>query len=149
MPVKTELPALVDTNVIMYSLYKSEKHHAACVNLLKQAHDGEVALCVFPQIIGELYSNITPAKMAGSYAPTEAVQAIEEILRFKGISLLPLPADVVPRLLKLLAENKQVRGGDVFDVQLVAAMQGSGIKRVYTYNRKDFVRFDGIEVLEP
>lgn len=86
---------------------------------------------------------VTPAK-----APEEALQGIEQFLRLPGLKLLPLPADVVNRWLALVRAHP-VKGGEVFDVQAVAAMQAHGIWTVYTYNVGDFKDFPGITAKEP
>jgi predicted nucleic acid-binding protein len=42
-----------------------------------------------------------------------------------------------------------VTGPDVFDFQIAATMIGNGVSRIYTYNRRDFEKVAGIEVLTP
>jgi predicted nucleic acid-binding protein len=37
----------------------------------------------------------------------------------------------------------------VFDVQLVATMLANGVRRIYTFNMKDFELFPEIHVIEP
>jgi predicted nucleic acid-binding protein len=50
--------------------------------------------------------------------------------------------------MELLRRNP-VRGGDVFDLQLVATMQANNIHRVYTFNAKDFEAFPELTVVVP
>jgi hypothetical protein len=40
-------------------------------------------------------------------------------------------------------------GRDVFDLQLVATMLGNGVRRIYTFNAKDFEPFQELEVIVP
>jgi hypothetical protein len=42
-----------------------------------------------------------------------------------------------------------VTGGEVFDLQLVAAMKANSILSIYTYNREDFEVFSELEVVKP
>ena len=62
--------------------------------------------------------------------------------------MLPTPSDVVRTWTQLLA-RRPVRGGDIFDLQLVATMLGNGVRRIYTYNRSDFEPFVELMMLEP
>jgi predicted nucleic acid-binding protein len=48
-----------------------------------------------------------------------------------------------------LGEKHNVTGADVFDLQLVATMLEHGVRRIYTYNRDDFLPFGDLEVLTP
>jgi hypothetical protein len=63
-------------------------------------------------------------------------------------SLLPTRADITIRLLALL-RHCTVTGAEVFDVQIVAAMQANGARRIYTFNESDFQAFNEIQVLRP
>ena len=65
-----------------------------------------------------------------------------------GLTLLPVPPDVVLRWVEL-ARRHPVTGGAIYDLQLAATMLGNGIHRIYTYNRPDFEPIDGVEVLTP
>jgi len=60
-----------------------------------------------------------------------------------------MPGGVVARWVKLAGKHS-VKGGDVFDVQLVVAtMLENGSRRIHTYNRSDFEQFDEREVVTP
>ena len=39
--------------------------------------------------------------------------------------------------------------GDVFDLQIVAAMQANGVQRIYTFNTDDFKVFPELAVVIP
>jgi predicted nucleic acid-binding protein len=60
----------------------------------------------------------------------------------------PLPARSPEGWLDLL-RRRPVTGGDVFDLQIVAAMQANGIQRIYTFNTDDFDVFPELAVLTP
>ena len=65
-----------------------------------------------------------------------------------GISILPVPVDIVERWLGLLQTHPVTRAR-IFDVQLVATMLGNGVRRIYTFNVRDFTPFPELEVLLP
>jgi predicted nucleic acid-binding protein len=48
-----------------------------------------------------------------------------------------------------LLQRRPVTGADIFDLQIVAAMQAHGIQRIYTFNRHDFEVFSELEALKP
>ena len=56
------------------------------------------------------------------------------------LHVLPVPANVVDGWIGLLRRHP-VTGGDVFDLQIVAAMQANGVQRIYTFNTSDFEAF--------
>lgn len=141
--------ALVDTNVLVNSVYEGAEHFAPSRTLIERAKASDAGLCVLPQNIAEFYAAVTSAKrVTEPKTADEALAAIDAFLALRGLELLPLPADVVSRLLELLRANP-VTGLRVYDFHLVAAMLGSGVKRIYTFNTRDFERFSELEVLLP
>jgi predicted nucleic acid-binding protein len=48
-----------------------------------------------------------------------------------------------------LIKKYPVNAQDIFDLQIVATMLSNNITRIYTYNEKDFSRYNEIEVLNP
>ncbi|MBA3316093.1 MAG: PIN domain-containing protein [Planctomycetaceae bacterium] len=65
-----------------------------------------------------------------------------------GLTLLPLPTDVVARWIDL-ARRYPVKGAEVFDLQLAAAMLAHGVTTIYTFNTPDFQRVTEIKALTP
>lgn len=77
-----------------------------------------------------------------------ALDLLDEILALPGMTLLPIPQDLVTRWTALLRQYP-VTEAKVFDTQLVANMLGNGVTRIYTFNTTDFQGFPGIQVLTP
>jgi toxin-antitoxin system PIN domain toxin len=141
--------SLVDTNVLVYALHPAAPQHAASRALVESANDPAAGLVVFPQMLAEFFVVVTnPRRVALAKTAEEALQAIEQFLTLPGLTLLPLPTDVVPGWIKLVRASP-VTGGEVFDVQAAAAMLAHGIAAVYTYNTSDFRGFAGITPKEP
>ncbi len=142
-------PAMVDTNVLVYAILQDSDQFQASQDLLDRAQDGEIPLCLTPQVLAELYSVITnPSRVSHPCPSDQAVDVVEEFLAMPGLTLLPMPPDVVSRWADL-ARRHPVRGGAIYDLQLAATMLGNGIHRIYTYNRADFEAIEGLEVLAP
>jgi predicted nucleic acid-binding protein len=142
MPIADE-PSLVDANILVYAASPAVPEYAASRALLESARK----LCVSSQVFAEFYSVVTnPRRVTVPFAPAEARAFIGAVLpRF---DVLPVTAAVVVCWADL-AEKHRVTGADVFDLQLVATMLENGVRRIYTYNRRDFEPFANLEVLTP
>jgi hypothetical protein len=147
-PTRTDL-ALLDTNVVVYAHAGQSPYHLAAKALLQEANEPQAGLCVAPQTVAEFFAVVTsPKRVTSPQSPEEALLAIEQLLARPGITLLPVPPDVVHRWIEL-AHRYPVTQQRIFDLQLVATMFGNGVHRLYTFNRADFERFADIEVLTP
>jgi hypothetical protein len=89
-----------------------------------------------------------PRRVSTPRSPTDALDAIDIILAMPGMTLLPTPVDLVARWTQFVRKTP-VSGAKVFDVQLVAAMLGNGVTKIYTYNVADFQPFSQLQVLTP
>jgi predicted nucleic acid-binding protein len=148
MPTSADL-ALVDTNVLVYALFPEAPQHAAARALLDRAEKEDAGLCVSLTVVSEFLSIVTDSRrVSPSRSPEDAAQAVENILALPGMRLIPIPPDVVDRVLALVRAYR-VTGASLFDFQIMATMLGNGITRVYTYNRPDFEKVREIEVLTP
>ena len=141
--------ALVDANVLVYPCYHDSEHHTASHALLERAQDENAGLCVAAQCLTEFYSVVTnPRRVSPPREPNEVLETIEALLKLPGLTLVPTPADLPARWIRL-TRRVPVRGADIFDVQLVATMLANDVTRIYTYNRPDFERFGEVKVLTP
>lgn len=140
-------PGLVDANILVYAMDADAPQHAASRALLEAAHRSSTTLYVTSQILCEFYSIVTNSRRVSKPRPPEdALNAIFALLAF--LEVLPIPASAVETWLDLLRRHP-VTGGEVFDLQIIAAMQANGISRIYTFNTKDFVAFSELAVLAP
>lgn len=144
----TEL-VMLDTNVLVYALYEGAPQHRAAFHLLDQAQTEGSLFCVSPQVLAEFYSVITnPRRVSSPFAPNEVLQEVDNIRALPGMTVLPVPLDLVDRWAELV-RRYPVTGRKVFDLQLVATMLGNGVKKMYTFNVTDFEPFPEVEVLLP
>ena len=141
--------ALVDANVLVYATYPESEHHVPARALLDRAQSGQVRLCVTSQILAEFYAVVTDSRrVTEPRQPEEAIEAVQDFLHMPGLTLLPMPADVVPRWIDL-ARKYPVTRGAIFDIQLVASMLANDVPRIYTFNRPHFEKLAELEVLTP
>jgi uncharacterized protein len=144
MPVKT---GLIDANVLVYAMDANAPQHAASRTLLESARNTSTTVYVTLQILCEFYSIVTnPRRVLKPRSAADALSAISSLLAY--VQVLSLPPDAVDGLLDLL-RRRPVIGGEVFDLQLIAAMKANGVLRIYTFNREDFEAFPELEVLTP
>ena len=141
--------ALIDTNVIVYALYADAPQHKAALEILTKTVDPDAGLCVAPQNLFELYAVVTnPRRVSVAFSIREAVELIEALLSRAGLTVLPVPPDVVLRCLELV-RGSSVSGRRIFDAMLAATMHENGVRRIYTFNDADFSPFQGLHVLIP
>jgi predicted nucleic acid-binding protein len=145
----SEEQTFLDTNLLVYALYEDMPQYTAARTLLEQIQDEHAALCVSSQVLAEFYSVImNPKRVTAPFTSAAALREVEKICAAPGLAILPVPVDVVDRWLVLLRRHPVTRQR-IFDIQLVATMLANGVKRIYTFNVKDFRLFPEIEAIEP
>ena len=130
--------SFTDTNILIYAVTPSAPQYQVSRALL----ESDATLCASAQVFAEFYAVITnPRRVTIPFTPAEARTFIAEVLpRFE---ILPMPGALIPRWTSM-AEQHGVTGHDVFDIQLVATMLESNVRRLYTFNRQDFEHFSGL-----
>jgi predicted nucleic acid-binding protein len=123
-------PGLVDANVLVYATDAGHPHHDTARGLLDAARTRSTTLYVTPQIICEFYSIVThPRRVAKPRSYADATAALSGMLDF--LHVLPSPDRIATMLVELLRRHP-VKGGEVFDLQIVATMQANNVQRIYT-----------------
>ena len=139
----------VDANGLVYALYRDTPQHVASRAFLERARRGELTLCLTSQVLAEFFSIVTSVKrVSDPRTAEEATAAIEAMLAIPGVAMLPVPSDVTSRWLDMLGQHP-VRGGAIFDLQLIATVAANGVERICTFNREDFGGFPGLQILTP
>jgi predicted nucleic acid-binding protein len=143
-----ETPYLVDSNVLLRWVQPNHSDYRIIVSAIDVLLRQGAALCYTSQNVAEFWNTCT--------RPTER----------NGYGLSPQDADRTARFfedrLRLLPENPAVHeewrrllvahgvsGVQVHDARLVAAMRVHRIKRILTFNDRDFVRYTDIEAVHP
>jgi len=106
--------------------------------------DGDVELCIIPQIVREYLVVLTRGEVfEQQFTPEEALDELEAIL--PTFTLLDENEETASSLRDLI-RRYQVRGKSVHDANIVASMLTYGITRLVTYNTGDFRRFEEITI---
>jgi predicted nucleic acid-binding protein len=139
---------LVDTNILLRSADPTHSMHADAVTATNILLEGEENVCIIPQNLIEFWNVYTrPVDKNGlGHTPTEAAA---EVNRLKGLFLL------LPDTLAIYSEWERlvltygVRGVNVHDARLVAAMVVHGLTHILTFNTKDFARYAEVTAVHP
>jgi predicted nucleic acid-binding protein len=143
-----ETPYLVDSNVLLRWVKPDHSDYPAIVSATDAIlrHDG--GLCYTSQNVAEFWNACTrPMDRNGYGLSPEAADRKAGFFEAK-LRLLPDSLVVHEEWRKLLVTHN-VSGVQVHDARLVAAMRVHGVKRILTFNAKDFARYDDIEAIHP
>ena len=141
--------SFIDTNVLVHAADRSSPFHKRSVDLRERGLSGQIALCLSPQILSELFAVLTHPKRVNNPLPQEeALAEIEKYYRSASIRKIYQGPAAVEIMLDLLKRYKVSRQ-DIFDLQAVATMLANNVTRIYTFNQDHFEAFREIEVLEP
>jgi len=141
--------AFLDTNILVYAVETDNPLHKRATALMDRANTGELAICLSPQIMGELYSTITnPRKIRKACPLDEAVDIVKSLWESDTI-LKIYPKQETLDLTLDLVKRYQLKSLDFFDAQIVATMVDNGVTTIYTVNENDFAIFKEIKAVNP
>ncbi|SRR6266851_528793 len=139
---------LVDSNVLLRWIKPDDRDYPLVVSAIEIALQNDAVLCYTSQNVGEFWNTCTRPLERNGYglSPQEADRraAIFE----RKLRLLPDSLAVHQEWRRLLVTHN-VSGVQVHDARLAAAMRVHAVKRVLTFNEKDFARYPGIEAVHP
>jgi len=143
-----ETPYLVDSNVLLRWVTSDHSDYPVTVSAMDALLRQDAVLCYTSQNVAEFWNTCTRPVDRNGYglSPQDAdhtARSFEERLR-----LLPDSLAVHEEWRRLLVAHG-VSGVQVHDARLVAAMRVHGLKRILTFNGKDFARYTDIEAVHP
>lgn len=144
----TEALCLVDSNILIRWVQPADPDYPLVEGALASLVRSGAILCYASQNLGEFWNASTrPLERNGfGLSPAETDRRAR---RFESrLRLLPDGLAVHEEWRRLLLDYG-VSGVQVHDAHLVAVMRVHGVKRILTFNTKDFARFGGIEALHP
>jgi predicted nucleic acid-binding protein len=139
---------LVDTNVLLHALAIANPQKAMARHAIKTLLRDGADLCVGPQNLVEFWSVCTRPEKDNGLGKT--VVATDRYCRFMESFLTILPE--TPAIFaewRSLVVAYQVSGKKVHDARIVAAMNVRGLRRILTFNTDDFIRYKGLEGVNP
>ena len=113
-------------------------------SLLKQG----VMLCYTSQNLAEFWNTCTrPADRNGYGLGIRETDLRAGVIE-SNLQLLPDSLAVHQEWRRIVVDDA-VSGVQVHDARLVAAMRVHGVKKILTFNQRDFVRYSDIQALHP
>jgi predicted nucleic acid-binding protein len=139
---------LIDSNVLIRWVRPEASEFQVVVRSIRRLEEADDTPCYTSQNLGEFWNVLTRPTVKNGYGlPTEGALIRAEQVEAK-FRLLPDGLAVHQEWRRLLVEYR-ICGVQVHDARLVAAMLVHGVKRILTFNTKDFAHFDGIEAIDP
>jgi len=105
-------------------------------------------LCYTSQNVAEFWNTCTRPLNRNGYGLTPAETDRRARLFEDNLRLLPDSLAVHQEWRRLLVIDN-VSGAQVYDARLAAAMRVHGVKRILTFNERDFARYTDIEAVHP
>jgi predicted nucleic acid-binding protein len=143
-----DLLCLLDTNILLRWIKPDDRDYSLVTSAVERLLRERTALCYTSQNVAEFWNTCTRPLGQNGYglSPEQTdhrVKLFEENLR-----LLPDSLAVHEEWRKLIVAHS-VRGVQVHDARLAAAMRVHGVQRILTFNEADFARYPGIEAIHP
>ncbi len=141
-------PYLVDSNVLLRWIKPDDRDYPVVVSAIDAVLQQGAVLCYTSQNVAEFWNTCTRPLNRNGYglSPQEA----DRRAKFFEDKLQLLPDSVaVHREWRRLLVTHNVSGAQVHDARLVAAMQVQDVRRILTFNDKDFARYRDIEAVHP
>ena len=139
---------LMDTNILLRYADTGASQHSLIMKALETLALRQDEVVMAPQTIYEFWSVATrPADKNGlGWATTKVSTVVDQVT--KRFPLLPDAPSVFENWLELVTQY-DVKGKQVHDARLVAAMQTHSVRDLLTLNIKDFERYSEIEAAHP
>lgn len=139
---------LIDSNILIRWVQRESPDFKTVDASIKQLVRSGTIPCYTSQNLGEFWNVLTrPADRNGyGFSPEQANMRARDVET--SLRLLPDTPAIHREWRRLLIECR-VSGVQVHDARLVAAMHIHGVKRILTFNTKDFARFSEMEAVHP
>lgn len=139
---------LVDSNVLLRWVQPSAPDYQLTASAVDSLVSQSVALCYMSQNVAEFWNACTRPLDRNGYglSPSETdrlARVFESQLNLLADNIL------VHQEWRRLIVAHDVAGVQVHDARLVAAMHVHGVRRILTFNTRDFARYGDIEAIHP
>jgi len=139
---------LIDSNILIRWVQPGDPDYPVVESALEALAGQGAILCYTSQNVAEFWNACTrPADRNGyGLSPPEADRRARQFE--SRLRLLPDSLPVHQEWRQLIVTHN-VSGAHVHDARLVAAMRVHGVRRILTFNQKDFARYPDIEAIHP
>jgi predicted nucleic acid-binding protein len=138
---------VLDTNLLVAGSVEEHPSHPASKAYVERLAEQQIPMCITPQICREFMVVLTRAAIGPrSFSVEEALRALN-VWRTSCV-LLKENELVFERWLQLV-EEFDVKGKQIHDAHIVAAMLSHDVTRIGTWNSSDFERYGDLIQIEP
>lgn len=141
-------PFLVDTNVLLRWLKPDDRDYPLASSAIDAILKRSAVLCYTSQNVAEFWNTCTRPLDRNGYGLTPQEADIRVRYFEERMQLLPDGLAVHQEWRKLLVSHN-VSGVQVHDARLVAVMRVHAVRRILTFNDRDFARYTDIETVHP
>ena len=138
----------VDTNILVRSVQTSNAQFSITENALDTLRHRQEILCIAPQNLVEFWVVATRPLDKNGLGMTPA-RAATEIRALLGLFRLLSYRPQVFEAWQHIVLTQGISGKQGHDAHLVAMMQVHSVTSILTFNTGDFIRYPGIQVLNP
>lgn len=139
---------LVDSNILIRWVQPASPEFPVVRSAIQWIENSGIIPCYTSQNLGEFCNALTRPFNRNGYGLSPQKADLHAVTIESRFRLLEDSLEVHNAWRRLLVDY-HVSGVQVHDARLVAAMRIHGVKRILTFNAKDFARFDGIEAVHP
>jgi predicted nucleic acid-binding protein len=143
-----ETPYLVDSNILLRWVKPDHSDYPTIVSATDSILRQDGVLRYTSQNIAEFWNACTRPLDRNGYDLSPQNTNRKAISLEGKLRLLPESPTVHEEWRRLVVTHN-VLGVQVHDARLVAAMRVHGVKRILTFNTKDFIRYSEIEAIHP
>lgn len=138
----------LDTDVLVGWLHQESEHHRASRRLIElELADGRNRLGLTAQVVFEVVHVITdPRRFEAPLPIEEATRLVDLLWQSPDSDRVPAPPRILPRTLELMREHRLGRKR-ILDTALAATLETAGIRRLATWNPKDYKVFPFLETV--
>lgn len=139
---------LLDTNVLLRSIEKTHTMHTEALSAIERLLDEGEDVCCLPQNIAEFWNVCTrPADKNGLGLTTDEVE--RELAKIEGIITVLRDQPEIYDAWQRLVVAHSVKGAQVHDAKIAAAMTVHKVETLVTFNTADFKRYSSIKIMTP
>lgn len=141
---------LVDTNILLRLADRNHPQHPIIRKAIRLLRTSRHSLYTTPQNCAEFWNVATrPSDKNGLGFDIEKTAKVLRLYE-RLFPVIPDSPDIYSEW-KRLVKDFQVKGVQVHDARLVAAMKAHGLNHILTFNVKDFKRYqvEGIKAVSP
>jgi predicted nucleic acid-binding protein len=139
---------LIDSNILLRWVKPDDRDYLVVKEAVDALLRQEVMLCYTSQNLAEFWNACTRPVDRNGYGLSGRETDLRAGVIESNLQLLPDSLAVHWEWRRIVVEYG-VSGVQVHDARLVAAMRVHGVRRILTFNQRDFVRYADIEALSP